>query len=37
MVVLGPTFNDFKPLATVLPQNRLWLVEGQGLDMDLSL
>lgn len=37
MVVLGSTFNNFRPPTIMLPQHRLGLVEGQGLDMDLGL
>ncbi len=29
--------HDFKPPTIVLPQSRLGLVEGQGLDMGLGL
>jgi hypothetical protein len=37
MVVLRQIFNDFRPLAIVLPHNRPRLVEGQMLDMDMGL
>jgi hypothetical protein len=37
MEVLGPIMHDFRPPTIVLPQNRLGLVKGQGLDMDLGL
>jgi hypothetical protein len=37
MVVLRQIFNDFRPLAIVLPHNRPILVEGQMLDMDMGL
>jgi hypothetical protein len=37
MEVLGPTVHDFRPPTIVLPQSRLGLIKGQGLDMDLGL
>jgi hypothetical protein len=37
MVVLRQIFNDVKPPAIVLPHNRLRLVKGQLLDMDMGL
>jgi hypothetical protein len=37
MVVLKSTFNSFRPLAIMLPQNRLGSIEGQELNMDMGL
>jgi hypothetical protein len=37
MVVLRQIFNDFRPLAIVLPHNRPRLVEGKMLDIDMDL
>jgi hypothetical protein len=36
MVVLKQIFNDFKPLAIMLPHNRPRLAKGQMLDMDMA-
>ncbi len=37
MVVIKQIFNDFKPLAIVLPHNRPRLAKGQMLDIDMGL